>query len=590
MSWQDKEHYARLRAGETPRPRVEFGRDATRAVLVFPNSYFLGMSNLGFQTIYRIANSSRGLLCDRFFPEDWSSSDTALSFECEAPLGDFDVMAFSIAFENDYLNLLRTLDMARVPFRSDQRDDSHPLVVVGGAVTFMNPEPIAEFADVIVMGEAERSAPELFEAVAGVRGRARREMLEAVSGIEGIYVPALSPNGPPPVPDVSVAAAAGGRIEDRHISHSSIISSDTEFSGTFLVEISRGCPYRCRFCAVGNCHPRFRSAAADGVLGVVERRLRSSRARPVFERVGLVSSAVGSHPDLDAICLGLREMGLGVAVSSLRVDRLSDVLLRCLAESGTRTMTIAPEAGSERLRLVAGKDLPEDLVLDGAARAVDRGIPNVKLYFMVGLPTETDEDIEALMELAAKVRKVMDGGLLTSSRMHGAWGGHQAARESPGATRRGSGAGALTVSLAPFVPKPMTPLQWSAMEKPVAVRRKISMIRRGLSRMRGIRVTSEALRSAYLQAMLARGGREMSGFMEETYRRGGDWKRAAAEVGLDADACLGRRGLKDELPWASMVAAGRAQELEWEYRRALSLTKERPGAPRARGREAPGAR
>jgi len=300
MSWQDKENYARLRAGERPGARGEFGRAKARAVLVYPNSYHLGMSNLGFQTIYRLINSTRGFLCDRFFPQDWSSRDMPLSFDCEKPLSDFDVIAFSVAFENDYLNVLKTLDMARLPLRSADRDDSSPLVILGGAVTFINPEPIADFADIIVMGEGEESVPRVLDLVARGRFSPRESLLAAAAATEGLYVPSLMRDGPP---EAIVSGVGGGRlIPEKHISYSSVVAKDTEFSDTFLVEISRGCPYRCRFCAVGHTHPHFRSAAADDVLNLVERQVVSGGLQPPVRRVGLVSSAVGSHPGLDRIC------------------------------------------------------------------------------------------------------------------------------------------------------------------------------------------------------------------------------------------------------------------------------------------------
>jgi radical SAM superfamily enzyme YgiQ (UPF0313 family) len=558
MSWQDKEHYARLRAGERPKPRREFGRGVTRVALVFPNSYYVGMSNLGFHTIYSILNSSPGLLCDRFFPLDWTSSDPPLSLDCEAPLSDFDAIAFSVAFENDYVNVLRTLDLARIPLRSVERDASHPLVVVGGAITFMNPEPIADFADVIVMGEADDSALRLFETVGGYRHSERAAMLEAASEVEGVYVPALEPDGPPaPQPLRAAAQGDGRRIAPEYISHSAIVGAETEFSDTFLMEISRGCPYKCRFCAVGHRHPHARNASADDLLELAERRLVAGRPRPPVRRVGLVSPSVGAHPELEVICAGLRSLGLDITVSSIRVDGLSDFMLVCLAESGTRTVTIAPEAGSERLRLVVRKGLPEEAVIDAAARAVGCGVPNVKLYFMVGLPTETEEDVYALLDLAVRVRRVMDG-------MVGAPGGGAGTR-----------AGLLTVSLAPFVPKPGTPFQWSPMARQPEVKRRISILRRGLARVRGVRVTSETLRSAYLQGILARGGREIAPFLECTYRNGGDWKRAAAEVGLDVDSCLGERSLGRRLPWSSMTSADTLEKLGWEYRKALSLRRGR---------------
>jgi len=551
MSWPDRERYAQLRSTESPAPRREFGRAGCRVVLVYPNSYRVGMSNLGFHTIYRIINSSPRLLCDRFFPLEWSSDEPPVSFECERPLSQFDAIAFSVAFENDYLGVLRTLRMARIPLRAEQRDDSHPIVVLGGAVTFMNPEPVADFADLIVVGQGDGAAERVFGAIAAAKGAPRDEIVAAAAGIEGVYAPALASGGPPPA---RCGATDGRRLPAEGIAHSAVISGATEFAETFLVEISRGCPYRCRFCAVGNAWPPFRSASADDVLALVRAALRPGSPGARAGRVGLVSSAVGDHPELEAMCEVLRGMGLSIGVSSLRADRISDAVLRALSESGTRTMTIAPEAGSERLRLIAGKHISEEVVTEAVGRALSFGMSNVRLYFIVGLPTETDEDISGLIDMAVKVRRTMD-------------------RVASG-SERGQRPGLLTVSLSPFVPKPFTPLQWSAMADLRTMRRKVAMIRRALGNLRGVRVTSETMRDAYLQGLLSRGGRHLSSFLEAASDAGAEWKVAAARVGLDVERELAERSFGERLPWETMMPPGRKEALEKECRKALSWVKE----------------
>jgi radical SAM superfamily enzyme YgiQ (UPF0313 family) len=269
-------------------------------------------------------------------------------------------------------------------------------------------------------------------------------------------------------------------------------------------------------------------------------------------------------------------MGLEIGVSSLRVDRLSDFMLQCLAESGTRTITIAPEAGSERLRVVAGKDISDNTVIEGAVRAIEHGLPNVRLYFMLGLPTETEADIDALMKLAIRVRRAMDGGVYALTKVGDRAAGRRAGVEG-GAVKRPAGdraAGALTVSLAPFVPKPGTPFQWSAMASAGDIKRKISKIRRGLGGQRRIKIRSEGLRAAYLQGVLSRGGRETGRFLEEAYRTGGDWKAAASSVGMNLEEVLGRRDMAAREPWHSMLGDKQLLELVKQYRKAMSWVQE----------------
>ena len=345
---------------------VDRGRADLRIALAYPNVYHLGMSNLGFQTIYRHFNSLPGVACERVFLPDAQDERTMrrrkeplTAFESGRLISDFDIFAFSVSFENDYLNVLRLLDLARMPLFSKERTGHHPLVLIGGAVTFINPEPVADFADVMIIGEGEETSETYLGAYRGDRGRCRSEHFSNAARIPGVYVPCLS--GSYAEKETSehqqeghAGSAALSRVEKQQrlnlsdqVAYSAIVTDQTEFGDTFLVEISRGCPRHCRFCAVSYIYPKFRTVPAQRVLDIVRdcRDRYGRRGEPGFDRVGLVSSAICDYRETDVLCDGLIDMGLRVSVSSLRIDLLSDGLLNALARSGQETMTIAPEAG-----------------------------------------------------------------------------------------------------------------------------------------------------------------------------------------------------------------------------------------------------
>jgi len=296
----------------------------------------------------------------------------------------------------------------------------------------------------------------------------------------------------------------------RFPAYSTILTPNTEFSDTLLVEIARGCPWGCHFCAAGHIYRPFRALPVEMALDIV-------RGRPEgIRKVGLVGSAVCDHPGIDRLCEELRRLDLRIGVSSIRADRLSDALLRTLVQGGLRTLTLAPEAGSERLREAVGKRMDTERLLDTAARAVTFGIPNLRLYAMIGLPSETDEDLVQLADLTLRVRERMN---------------------SAGGQRPGL----LTLSITPFIPKPRTPFQRKGMASPKELRRKLGGIRKALRRERGIRVKTEGLRDVRFQALLSRGDRRVTDLLLHHHRHGGRWEQAARDVGIDVDRYLRER-------------------------------------------------
>ncbi|MCX6552057.1 MAG: radical SAM protein, partial [Acidobacteria bacterium] len=370
-----------------------------RVALAFPNSYYVGMSNLGLQTTYRLFNDIDDVVCERVFLPPKQELAAALArpaslrtIESDAAVGDFDVFAFSVSFEWDYPNFLSLLRLAGLPVFAAERGPRHPLVVIGGAVTFVNPEPLAPFADVVAAGEGEVLVPALVRHIR--EAGSRDELLVALAGDRGFYVPSLydvryaadntieafepRPGSGAPVP---VRKAALPTTEASDPPATSIFTPDTEFGSRLLVEVVRGCANLCRFCWAGYNYLPVRPFPADRILEIAR------AARPHADRIGLVSIALCDHPDIERLLEGFGEMGYAISPASLRLDDLTAPILRRLRAGGERSITIAPETGSDRLRRVINKTITNDEILDRADLIFASGYENLKLYFMIGLPT-----------------------------------------------------------------------------------------------------------------------------------------------------------------------------------------------------------
>ena len=525
---------------------------AIRVALAFPNTYYIGMSNLGFQTIYRHLNARPDVICERVFLPDpadeheWRRTRTPLvTYESRTPLSKFDIVAFSISFENDYTNLIRILDLARIPLFARERTEYDPIILIGGAITYINPGPLADFADVMIIGDGEETAYRYIDQLNDDRGLIRDTHLEHAAHLDGIYVPSRQSFGPDQYNEPALDQIEKQQTSrlDQYPAYSGILTPNTEFGETFLIEISRGCPRRCRFCAVSYVYPKFRVLTPDTILEIIrsENTRLSVDGRPGIETVGLVSSAICDYPHLDELCAGLDALDVRVGVSSVRVDLIPDSLLDLMLKSNLRTMTIAPEAGSERLRKAINKPISSKAIIDGARRILDKGIRNLKLYYMVGLPTETHDDIDELIEMTKRLSRLQ--------RKHGVAGGR------------------LRLSINPFIPKALTPFQWSEMVSPKDVRSKLKRITQALRRTPGVTVKHESLKSAYFEAILSRGGRELSAFLIATDRLDGDWKRAAVETGINVDSYLGDMTERTALPWDFISSDKEQHRLRWEYRK-----------------------
>ncbi|MBX3026496.1 radical SAM protein [bacterium] len=516
-------------------------QDAPRRVcLAYANRYPVAMGNLGFQVVYELFDRAAGVVCERAFlpDEDEVVGRGALrTLESGRRVADCDLLAFSIAFETDYLNLIRMLELAGLPPRRDARGPEHPLVIAGGPAIFLNPEPIADFVDCFLVGEGEEMVPEFVATWSGSDAADRGALLAAIAErVAGAYVPAhfaprhdgealvaLEHDGPGP-----------GRVQRRLIwdlnrfaTTTRVLSDEAVFGDMVLVEASRGCQWGCRFCAAGYMYRPIRSRDPEHLAAEVAAGLDARRT------VGLVGAEMASVPGVDRLAELAAARDGRLSPSSLKADCVTPRLAAALAAGGARSVTVAPEAGSERMRRVINKNLSEADILRAADLMAGEGVQQLKLYFMIGLPTESEDDVLAIAGLAERIR----------------------ARLTDGARRRR--VGSVTISLNAFVPKPWTPFQWDPMESIASLRGKGQRLRQAARRIPNLTLDIESPRAAYLQTILSRGDRRVARFLEATHAADGDWWRvirAWQRDGLDGaphpDAYVHRAYGEDELlPW-----------------------------------------
>ncbi len=533
--------------GVDPRATLERERGAIvknhagklRVALAFPNTYFVGMSNLGLQTVYRLFNAHERVVCERVFlpakqelAARMASKQPLVTIESQTPVSEFDIFAFSVSFEWDYTNVVSMLRMAGLKPRAADRTHHDPLIVIGGAVTFVNPEPLAPFADVIAAGEGEILVPGLLEALSETDDR--ESLLTSLSRRRGFYVPSrydVEYDGPGKVAAITPKAGSGAQpvVQKAAVKTTDaldppatqIFTPDTEFGSRFLIEVVRGCANLCRFCWAGYNYLPVRPFPTARILEL------AAAARPHANRVGLVSIALCDHPDIEFILKSLLDMGYGISPASLRLDDLTEPIVRMLRESGERSITIAPETGSDRLRAVINKTVTNEQILDKAELIFKSGIENLKLYYMIGLPTETDEDLVAIRDLTLAIRDRM----MVHSKDRGALG-------------------RIVASVNPLVPKPGTTYQWLPMTDTSIIERKIDRLRRLVSDVDNVYFNIKSERHSFYQGLLSLGDRRVADVIEIAERNGGQWRAAVTESGVDADAYLYRDKSGDAfLPW-----------------------------------------
>ncbi len=515
------------------------------------------MSNLGLQVVYGILNNTPGVSCERFFLPDPDEIEEyerhgrhLFSLESQQPIQDFDLIALTCAYENDYVNVLRILELAGLPLLASERDEQYPLVMVGGAITLLNPEPLADFVDLFGVGEAEGLVEALVDQLRATCNLKKPERLQALAQVEGLYVPslyqpeyqdgrlvALRPSEGAPA---SIAKNYLDRNQFEAVSASSwLLTENTEFNHTFLMEVSRGCPYVCRFCTVGFSYPKVRWKPLERIWEDLQ---------PVQQhqpRVGLISATIGNHPQIDQLCEGLMQRDLSVAFSSLRADQLPDSILDTLVRGGSKSMTLAPETGSEALRKSINKRFSDEQYFEAAERAFRKGIRNLKMYSMVGLPNEIDSDMDALADLVEKTRLLQ--------------------------VKLGQGLGRITLGLGLFVPKPLTPYQWNPMASLDLAEARMARVHKLLAKTGGVKVNHETPKTAIIEGLQARADRRLGAVLRRVYRKPSykAWMKALQAEGLSLEQELYRERPSEELlPWAHIASSWPKERLLRDAERA----------------------
>jgi radical SAM superfamily enzyme YgiQ (UPF0313 family) len=496
--------------------------------LVYPNSYYLGMSNLGVHALYRLFNGYLRVVCERAFYQA-GEKKAPRAIESGRPLTDFAVLAFSVSYELDYFHVVNVLKASGIPPLAADRDESYPLVIAGGPCVTANPMPLAPLCDCLCIGEAEPILPEMVPVLIDGSGGPRDALLEALAALPGLYVPACRPEKP-------IVRQWAKNLDD-FPTNSVVLTPETELGDLYLIEVERGCARGCRFCLVNTAYAPMRSRSVDRII------LQARDGLPKRRRLGLVGPAVTDHPQITDLLAGLNRLGAELSVSSMRLSSLTDDVLNELAKGKTESITIAPEAGSQRLRDIINKGFSDDDILAAADRTGGYRFRQLKLYFIVGLPSETDADIEDIVKLTLAIKDRLE--------------------------RRGS-AMRLTLNAAPFVPKAGTPFQWLPMADQETLNDRLTILRNSLP-LKGVKLNEESPAWSRIQGVLSRGDERLAAVltgMSEISLAG--WRKAVEDNQLDIDYYINQRwDMEQKLPWDVIDSGMKTERLCGELEKAV---------------------
>jgi len=456
--------------------------------LAYANDYHVGMSSLGFQRVYELIHRAPGWSAQRFFADDVGRGAEPLSVETGAPLSSFGAIAFSVSFEEDYVRLLQMLERAGIPLRREERGVDDSLVIVGGSAAMINPLPLASFVDVFALGAAENLLSALLPALAEEQDRA--SALERLAGSDGFFVPAFHRHEMDQVEGdfeklKKLELSEAQMRSPGNLPTTAIVTPHTEFADKFLVEMSRGCPEKCRYCWATFGMGRFRWHPTEFILQAIE------RARGVTDQLGFVATAVGDHPEIERILLEANQLGFRTAVSSIRIPAVSEGVLTALAASGDRSITLAPETGSDELRAKLNKPIPNTVLLDKVRAIFRHGFSQLKLYFLIGVPGETMEDVEAIVELARECRRIMLEELAPTGVI-----------------------GEIHLGTNILIPKPYTGWQREPLDDPASLKKKIALLKREVGKLPNVTLGTMSIRQAIWQTYISKAGSEAAPVLE----------------------------------------------------------------------------
>ncbi len=501
--------------------------------LAYPNQYEVGMSNLGLQKIYHLFNRRDDVLCERVFlpaPKEIEflkkNRRPLESMETGRALRTFDLLAFSITFEMDYINVLTMLNLAKIPFKGRTFDD--PMIVAGGICVTLNPELMAPFLDLAFIGEGEGVIDPFVDALL----MSGTFSMSPFGGLPGVYAPsAYEPEYKKDgaierieiksgFPEKVIRAWAKDYKDNPNVTV--IETPDTVFGDMILIETGKGCGRHCRFCAAGYAYRPTRFAGYTALTKLIDSALDSER------KIGLVGSNISDHPDMERIFEYIVNKGGKFSVSSMRIDLLTGRTLQLMNKGGVKTITVAPEAGTESLRRRISKDISDRTIVNSARLIGKAGAFDLKLYFLVGLPGEEQKDVEAIVELVESIREAM----VNASKERGT-------------------VGKIRVGVNGFVPKPFTPFQWAPYAGIKQVGDKLKIVKSGLKKTPGVTVQTSSARYDYVQTLLSVGDRRVAEVVQIAYKHDGDWFKAIKETDIDCDYFVMRRKSVNEiLPWS----------------------------------------